>query len=123
LRNGLNLALSFALLYASSGEILPFCRCSMIASSLQAIISQTLLKRTGGGRVAAHEILIGTGAVRNMIKENKIPQMHSALQTGAEDGMQTLDQSLHRLVTMGHTTREIAAKKAKDPTQFMTASV
>jgi len=96
---------------------------SMIASSLQAIISQTLLKRTGGGRVAAHEILIGTGAVRNMIKENKIPQMHSALQTGAEDGMQTLDQSLHRLVTMGHTTREIAAKKAKDPTQFMTASV
>ncbi len=96
---------------------------SMIASSLQAIISQTLLKRTGGGRVAAHEILIGTGAVRNMIKENKIPQMHSALQTGAEDGMQTLDQSLHRLVTMGHTTREIAAKKAKDPTQFMAAKV
>ncbi len=96
---------------------------SMIASSLQAVISQTLLKRTGGGRVAAHEILIGTGAVRNMIKENKIPQMHSALQTGADDGMQTLDQSLQRLVTMGHTTREIAAKKAKDPTQFMAARV
>ena len=96
---------------------------SMIASSLQAIISQTLLKRTGGGRVAAHEILIGTGAVRNMIKENKIPQMHSALQTGADEGMQTLDQSLQRLVTMGHTTREIAAKKAKDPNQFMAAHV
>ena len=96
---------------------------SMIASSLQAVISQTLLKRTGGGRVAAHEILIGTGAVRNMIKENKIPQMHSALQTGAEDGMQTLDQSLQRLVTLGHTTREIAAKKAKDPSHFMAAPV
>lgn len=92
---------------------------SMLASSLEAIISQTLLKRTGGGRVAAHEILIGTGAVRNMINENKIPQMHSALQTGAEDGMQTLDQSLQKLVTMGHTTREIAAKKAKDPNLFI----
>lgn len=96
---------------------------SMIASSLQSVISQTLLKRTGGGRVAAHEILIGTGAVRNMIKENKIAQMHSALQTGAEEGMQTLDQSLQRLVTLGHTTREIAAKKAKDPNLFMRQAV
>jgi len=73
--------------------------------------------------VAAHEILIGTGAVRNMIKENKIAQMHSALQTGAEEGMQTLDQSLQRLVTLGHTTREIAAKKAKDPNLFMRQAV
>jgi len=96
---------------------------SMIASSLQSIISQTLLKRTGGGRVAAHEILIGTGAVRNMIKENKIPQMHSALQTGADEGMQTLDQSLQRLVTLGHTTREVAAKKAKDPNLFMAQKI
>lgn len=88
---------------------------SMIATSLQAVISQTLLKRVQGGRVAAHEILIGTNAVRSMIKENKLAQMKSAIQTGASDGMQTLDQSLQKLLTMGHITREVAMHKADNP--------
>jgi len=92
---------------------------SMIASSLQAVISQTLLKRVQGGRVAAHEILIGTNAIRSMIKENKLAQMRSALQTGASDGMQTLDQSLQKLMTMGHISRDTAMKKADNPKAMM----
>lgn len=88
---------------------------SMISSSLQAVISQTLLKRVQGGRVAAHEILIGTNAIRSMIKENKLAQMRSALQTGASDGMQTLDQSLQKLMTLGHISRDVAMKKADNP--------
>ncbi len=92
---------------------------SMISSSLEAIISQTLLKRVQGGRVAAHEILIGTNAIRSMIKENKIAQMKSALQTGAGDGMQTLDQSLQKLLTLGHISRDVALKKASSPAALM----
>jgi twitching motility protein PilT len=92
---------------------------SMIATSLQAVISQTLLKRTQGGRVAAHEILIGTNAIRSMIKENKLAQMKSAMQTGANEGMQTLDQSLQRLMTLGHITRETAIQKADNPNALM----
>jgi len=92
---------------------------SMIASSLQAVISQTLLKRVQGGRVAAHEILIGTNAIRSMIKENKLAQMRSALQTGASEGMQTLDQSLQKLMTMGHISRDTAMKKADNPKAMM----
>ena len=88
---------------------------SMLSESLEAIISQTLLKRVSGGRIAAHEILIGTRAIRSMIRENKLPQMKSAMQTGAADGMITLDQSLQKLVTQGHITREVALKKADNP--------
>ena len=85
---------------------------SMISESLQAIISQTLLKKTGGGRVAAHEILIGTRAIRAMIRENKIAQMKSTLQTSAGEGMQTLDQSLQKLVSQGQISRDVAMSKA-----------
>ncbi len=92
---------------------------SMLSESLEAVISQTLLKRVQGGRVAAHEILIGTRAVRSMIRENKLPQMRSTMQTGASDGMMTLDQSLQKLVTMGHITRETAEKKADNPKAFL----
>lgn len=92
---------------------------SMISSSLEAIISQTLLKRVQGGRVAAHEILIGTNAIRSMIKENKIAQMKSALQTGSADGMMTLDQSLQKLLTLGHISRDVAMKKASNPKALM----
>ena len=70
----------------------------MLSTGLRAVIAQTLLKRATGGRVAAHEILIGTPAVRSLIKENKIAQMYSAIQTGSKDGMQTLDQCLKDLV-------------------------
>jgi len=71
---------------------------AMLSESLRAVISQTLLKKIGGGRVAAHEIMIGTPAIRNLIRENKIAQMYSAIQTGAQAGMQTLDQNLLDLV-------------------------
>src|SRR5947207_69798 len=72
---------------------------AMISESIRAIISQTLLKtKDGTGRVAAHEIMIGTPAIRNLIRENKIAQMYSAIQTGRQIGMQTLDQNLQQLV-------------------------
>jgi len=71
---------------------------SMLSESLRAVISQTLLKRTGGGRIAAHEIMIGTPAIRNLIRENKVAQMYSAIQTSQAIGMQTLDQCLIELV-------------------------
>ncbi len=95
---------------------------SMLSESLEAVISQTLLKRLQGGRVAAHEILIGTRAVRSMIRENKLPQMKSTMQTGAADGMMTLDQSLQKLVTMGHISQEVAIKKADNPNIFLQKS-
>ncbi len=88
---------------------------SMISSSLEAIIAQTLMKKVGGGRVAAHEILLGTDAIRNMIKENKLAQMRSTLQTSAGEGMQTMDQSLQKLIAQGLVSREVALKKAANP--------
>jgi len=74
---------------------------SMLSESLKAVISQTLLKKNGGGRVAAHEIMIGTPAIRNLIREDKVAQMYSAIQTGQGQGMQTLDQNLKELVNRG----------------------
>jgi len=91
---------------------------SMLSESLQAVISQTLLKRNGGGRVAAHEIMIGTPAIRNLIREDKVAQMYSAIQTGAQVGMQTLDQCLANLVQKGMISREVAREKAKQPESF-----
>ena len=88
---------------------------SMLSESLEAVIAQTLLKKNGGGRVAAHEILIGTTAIRNLIREDKIAQMYSAIQTGNSIGMQTLDQSLQALVKNGAVSKETARAKAKDP--------
>jgi twitching motility protein PilT len=88
---------------------------SMLSESLQAVISQTLLKKVGGGRVAAHEIMIGTPAIRNLIREDKIAQMYSAIQTGSQVGMQTLDQHLKTLVTKGLVDRTEAKSKAKSP--------
>ncbi|MRI31634.1 twitching motility protein PilT [Endozoicomonas sp. OPT23] len=91
---------------------------SMLSESLQAVISQTLLKKTGGGRVAAHEIMIGTPAIRNLIREDKIAQMYSAIQTGGAIGMTTLDNSLNDLVRKGIVTKDVAREKAKDPDKF-----
>ena len=90
---------------------------SMLSESLRAVISQTLLKRTGGGRVAAHEIMIGNPAIRNLIREGKIAQMYSSIQTGAAQGMQTLDQCLSDLVARGVVTREEARSKAQNKDQ------
>jgi twitching motility protein PilT len=91
---------------------------SMLSESLQAVVSQTLLKKIGGGRVAAHEIMIGTPAIRNLIREDKIAQMYSSIQTGANVGMQTLDQCLKTLVEKRVITRELAREKAKIPDNF-----
>ncbi|WP_313514643.1 type IV pilus twitching motility protein PilT [Pseudomonas sp.] len=91
---------------------------SMLSESLQAVISQTLLKKIGGGRVAAHEIMIGTPAIRNLIREDKVAQMYSAIQTGGSLGMQTLDSCLKGLVAKGLVTRENAREKAKTPENF-----
>lgn len=91
---------------------------SMLSESLQAVVSQTLLKKVGGGRVAAHEIMIGTSAIRNLIREDKIAQMYSAIQTGQSVGMQTLDQCLKGLVQKGLVDRAEAAHKAKDGSQI-----
>jgi twitching motility protein PilT len=75
---------------------------AMLSESLRAVISQTLLKtKSGDSRVAAHEIMIGTPAIRNLIRENKVAQMYSAIQTGNQFGMQTLDQNLQELVKRG----------------------
>jgi len=91
---------------------------SMLSESLQGVVSQMLLKKEGGGRVAAHEIMIGTPAIRNLIREDKIAQMYSAIQTGAVHGMQTMDQSLKQLVAKGLITKEVARDKAKQPESF-----
>jgi twitching motility protein PilT len=88
---------------------------SMLSESLKAVISQTLLKKIGGGRVAAHEIMIGTPAIRNLIREDKIAQMYSAIQTGQNVGMVTLDQNLKGLVAQGTISKEEAARKAANP--------
>jgi len=88
---------------------------AMLSESLQAVISQTLLKRVGGGRVAAHEIMIGTPAIRNLIREDKVAQMYSAIQTGASSGMQTLDQALSDLVARRVITRDTARERAVRP--------
>lgn len=91
---------------------------SMLSESLQGVISQTLLKKNGGGRVAAHEIMIGTPAIRNLIREAKIAQMYSAIQTGGSIGMQTMDQCLQTLVDKGVISSETARDKAKMPDNF-----
>jgi len=85
---------------------------AMLSESLQAVISQTLLKKPTGGRVAAHEIMVGTPAIRNLIRENKVAQMYSAIQTGQQFGMQTLDQCLQRLVQQGAVSLEEARRRA-----------
>ena len=89
---------------------------SMLSESLQAVISQTLLKKIGGGRVAAHEIMIGTPAIRNLIREDKIAQMYSAIQTGGNLGMQTLDMCLKSLVAKGLVSRKAPVRKPRSPT-------
>jgi len=92
---------------------------AMLSESLQAVISQTLCKvKDGSGRVAAHEIMIGTPAIRNLIREAKVAQMYSTIQTGNSVGMQTLDQNLTDLVRRGVISAGEARGKAKIPENF-----
>ena len=91
---------------------------SMLSESLQAVIAQTLIKRRGGGRVAAHEILTGATAVRRLIREDKTAQLYSAMQAGKAQGMQTLDQHLKALVASGAVSVEVARAAARDGQAF-----
>ncbi|MFA6698787.1 MAG: type IV pilus twitching motility protein PilT [Thiomicrospira sp.] len=91
---------------------------SMLSESLRAVISQTLLKKVGGGRVAAHEIMLGSSAIRNLIREDKVPQMYSVIQTSNQLGMQTLDQNLQRLVQNGLVSIDEAKRKAVNKALF-----
>lgn len=91
---------------------------SMLSESLQAVVSQCLLKKAGGGRVAAHEVMLGTAAIRNLIREDKVAQMYSAIQTGGAVGMQTLDMALKDLLAKGLISREQAREKARAPEGF-----
>ena len=92
---------------------------AMLSESLVAVISQTLCKtKDGAGRVAAHEVMLGTAAIRNLIRENKIAQMYSSIQTGQSAGMQTLDQCLADLVRRNVVAPSEARQKAKFPENF-----
>ncbi len=91
---------------------------SMLSESLRAVISQTLLKRVGGGRIAAHEIMLATPAIRNLIREDKVPQMYSAIQTGQAVGMQTLDQCLQDMVRKSLVNKVEARGKATNVDLF-----
>ncbi len=95
---------------------------SMLSESLTAVVSQTLCKRKNGqGRVAAYEVMLGTPAVRNLVRDNKVPQLYSVIQTGRNAGMQTLDQSLASLVQQGLIDVPVAREKAKFPESFVAA--
>ena len=91
---------------------------SMLSESLRAVIAQSLMKKVGGGRIAAHEIMVGIPAIRNLIREDKVAQMYSSIQTGQQHGMQTLDQCLQDLVQRGVVTRDHARAYAKNKEIF-----
>ncbi|MEE8161498.1 MAG: type IV pilus twitching motility protein PilT [Acidobacteriota bacterium] len=91
---------------------------TQFAESIQAIITQTLCKKVGGGRVAALEILVGTSAVRHLIREGKVHQIPSAMQTGAKDGMVTMEAALQELAQKGRISREEALTKSGNPNLF-----
>jgi len=99
------------------GDDKPMVR-SMLSESLRAVISQTLLKRVGGGRVAAHEIMLSNSAIKNLIREDKVAQMYSAIQTGGERGMQTLDQALKKLLARGDIEAQEARRCAVNKEEF-----
>lgn len=91
---------------------------SMLSESLQAVIAQSLLKKTSGGRVAALEIMLCTAAIRHLIREDKVAQMYSSMQTGQAKGMQTLDQHLTELVNKNIISRQVAHEAAINKTLF-----
>jgi twitching motility protein PilT len=91
---------------------------SMLSESLRAVIAQTLLKKIGGGRIAAWEIMIGTPAIRNLIREDKVAQMYSSIQTGSSTGMITLDQYLQDLLKRGLISKQDARSKAANKDSF-----
>ena len=95
---------------------------SMLSESLEAVISQLLLPRQGGGRVAVWEVMLGTSAIRNLIRSDKVPQMYSVIQTGQSLGMQTMDQCLIEYVQRRQITVEAAIEHAIDPSKLEEAA-
>tara|TARA_R110002049_G_scaffold252264_2_gene427319 strand:+ start:52591 stop:53625 length:1035 start_codon:yes stop_codon:yes gene_type:complete len=91
---------------------------SMLSESLRAVISQTLCRKIGGGRIAAHEIMLGSPAIRNLIREDKIAQMYSSIQTSQNVGMQTLDQCLKEIQAKGLISKEEARRRAANKDDF-----
>ncbi len=91
---------------------------SMLSESLRAVISQTLCRKIGGGRIAAHEIMLGSPAIRNLIREDKVAQMYSAIQTSQNVGMQTLDQCLKEIQSKGLVSKEEARRRAANKDDF-----
>ncbi len=91
---------------------------SMLSESLRAVVSQTLCRKIGGGRIAAHEIMLGSPAIRNLIREDKVAQMYSSIQTSQNAGMQTLDQCLKEIQTKGLISKEEARRRAANKDDF-----
>jgi len=91
---------------------------SMLSESLRAVVSQTLCRKIGGGRIAAHEIMLGSPAIRNLIREDKVAQMYSSIQTSQSAGMQTLDQCLKEIQTKGLISKEEARRRAANKDDF-----
>ena len=91
---------------------------SMLSESLRAVVSQTLCRKIGGGRIAAHEIMLGSPAIRNLIREDKVAQMYSAIQTSQNVGMQTLDQCLKEVQAKGLISKEEARRRAANKDDF-----
>lgn len=91
---------------------------TILSESLNGVISQILLKRKTGGRIAVHEIMLGTTPIRNLIRENKVPQMYSIIETSQKEGMQTLDQHLCELVEKNLISKEDAYARAKNKDRF-----
>ena len=94
---------------------------AMISESIRAVISQSLIKKIEGGRIAAYEIMLGTAAIKNLIREDKVPQMYSTIQISNKQGMQTLDQHLLRLVNQGLIDLSEAKKYATNKNTFTEA--
>jgi twitching motility protein PilT len=91
---------------------------AMLSESLEGVIAQRLIKKPEGGRIATYEIMLGTPAIRNLIRESKVPQIYGMIQTGREMGVTTMDQSLQDLVQNNQIAREAARALAYDPTKF-----
>lgn len=91
---------------------------SMLSESLRAVVSQTLCRKIGGGRIAAHEIMLGSPAIRNLIREDKVAQMYSSIQTSQNAGMQTLDQCLKEIQAKGLISKEEARRRAANKDDF-----
>jgi twitching motility protein PilT len=91
---------------------------AQFAESIEAVVTQTLLKKKGGGRIAALEIMTGTTAVRNLVREGKIHQIPGTMQVSQKDGMQTMDMALQSLVSRGLVSKEEAQAKSANPNLF-----